>query len=91
MEQAVFVSVPPWAAMAAVIGAMHGAAFHLLFGNRLLRLPTAVGLGLVASVMGGLVGTMIPPALLAIGETNLIATAVGAWMALGVARVFRFV
>jgi hypothetical protein len=33
---------------------------------------------------------MIPPAVLAIGETNLIATAMSAWLALVIARLFRF-
>lgn len=91
MEQTVQIAVPPWAALSAVLGAMHGALFHLLFGDRLVTLPTAVFLGLVASLAGGLVGTMIPPALLAIGDTNLIATAIGAWAALGAARILRFV
>jgi hypothetical protein len=33
---------------------------------------------------------MIPPAIFAVGETNLIATTICAWLALGIARLFRF-
>lgn len=81
---------PPWAVLSALLGVMHGALFHLLFGDRAGRLPTEVLVGLAASLTGGLIGTMIPPAILAIGDTNLIATAISAWMALGVARLLRF-
>ena len=82
--------LPPWAVLSALLGVMHGALFHLLFGSRVERLPTVVLVGLTASVTGGLIGTMIPPAILAIGDTNLIATAISAWIALGVARLLRF-
>ena len=69
---------------------MHGALFHLLFGARVRQLPVAVLIGIVASILGGLLGTMIPPAVLEIGDTNLIATTSAAWLALGIARLFRF-
>ncbi len=82
--------LPPWAILSALLGVMHGALFHLFFGDRVQRLPTEVLVALAASVTGGLVGTMIPPAVLAIGDTNLIATAIAAWMGLGVARLLRF-
>ncbi len=82
--------VPPWALLSALIGLMHGALFHVLFGNKVRHLPVEVLIGLIASVLGGFVGTMIPPAVLEIGDTNLIATTIGAWLALGIARLFRF-
>lgn len=82
--------LPPWAVLAALVGLMHGALFHLLFGERVRNLPVGVAIGLVASLGGGLLGTMIPPAILAIGETNLITTTICAWLALGIARLFRF-
>ena len=44
----------------------------------------------LASLIGGLLGTMIPPSILAIGDTNLIATAGCAWAAMIIARLFRF-
>jgi hypothetical protein len=69
---------------------MHGALFHLLFGNRLGQLPVAVLIGIVASLSGGFLGTMIPPAIMEVGDTNLIATTAVAWLALGIARLFRF-
>lgn len=82
--------LPPWAVLAALLGVLHGALFHLFFGPHVSRLPIQVLLGLAASTAGGLLGTMIPPAILAIGETNLIATTICAWLALAIARLFRF-
>lgn len=91
VEQTFAALVPPWAALSAVLGTMHGAMFHLLFGGHIGRLPVAVVIALLASLAGGLVGTMIPPSIVAVGDTNLIATGLGAWMALGAARALRFV
>lgn len=82
--------VPPWAALASVVGVFHGALFHLLLGTRLDHLPRAVSFGIGGSLSGGLLGTVIPPAILAIGDTNLIATTACAWTLLGLARLFRF-
>jgi hypothetical protein len=69
---------------------MHGALFHLVVGQHVRQLPPSLGIGFAAGVAGGYLGTMIPPAVLAIGETNLIATAMSAWLALVIARLFRF-
>jgi hypothetical protein len=90
VTQTLLMLLPPWLVLAALLGCMHAALFHLLFGNRVGRLPLEILVGLLASMAGGLLGTMIPPAVLAIGDTNLIATATSAWMALGIARLFRF-
>lgn len=90
MQQTLLAVLPPWAVLSALLGVMHGALFHLLFGDRVQKLPAEVVMALAASVAGGLVGTMIPPAILAVGDTNLIATAISAWGALSVARLFRF-
>jgi hypothetical protein len=84
------VYVPPWVVLAALIGLLHGALFHLLLGQRLGQLPRQITLGLGAGLLGGLVGIMIPPAVLALGDTNLIATTASAWVVLGIARIFRF-
>jgi hypothetical protein len=86
----VIASVPPWAALATFLGVMHGALFHLFFGSGFRQLGAQLSLGALASLAGGLVGTIIPPAIFAIGETNLLATALGAWLTLGIARLFRF-
>lgn len=82
--------VPPWALLAGLLGVMHGSLFHILFGERLRQLPGALALGLGGGFGGAWVGTTIPPAVLAVGDTNLIATTVAAWVALGLARLFRF-
>jgi hypothetical protein len=88
--QDVIASVPPWAVLATFLGIMYGALFHLFFGSGFRQLGAQLVIGAVGALVGGLVGTMIPPAILAVGETNLLATAVGAWLALGIARLFRF-
>jgi hypothetical protein len=82
--------VPPWVVLAALAGLLHGALFHLLFGERLGQLPRQIAIGLLAGLAGGLIGIIIPPAVLAIGETNFIATTGCAWLALGIARIVRF-
>jgi hypothetical protein len=90
VQPTLVVYVPPWVVLAALIGLLHGALFHLLLGQRLGQLPRQIALGLGAGLLGGLVGIMIPPAVLALGDTNLIATTAFAWVMLGIARIFRF-
>lgn len=88
--QGLVIAVPAWGALAALLGVIHGALFHLVFGKGVGQLPVHLVLGLTASLAGGLLGTMIPPAVLAIGDTNLISTALCAWGALAIARLLRF-
>ena len=80
----------PWVILAALFGIFYGAMFHVLFGKTIVDLPRAVGFGLGGSLGGGFVGVMIPPAILAIGDTNLISVALGAAGALAIGRLFRF-
>ena len=82
-------SLAPWALVSGLIGLFHGALFHLLFGSRLKAIPWALALALGGGLAGGLLGTVIPPAVWAIGDTNLIATTACAWAALAVGRLFR--
>lgn len=79
----------PWALLAALVGVFHGGLFHVLLGSELRAIPRALGLAIGGSLAGGLLGTVIPPAVLAIGDTNLIATSLCAWGALGIGRLFR--
>ena len=90
MDHTLIVIIPPWLVLSAAIGVMHASIFQLVLGHRIHQLPAQVGVGVVASVLGGLLGTIIPPAIFAIGDTNLIATSLCAWGALGIARLFRF-
>ncbi len=83
-------ALPPIAVLAAFVGLMHGALFHLLFGRGFRQLGMQLLIGTVGGVLGGVMGSMIPPAILAVGDTNLIATTICAWLALGIARLFRF-
>ncbi|MPZ14483.1 MAG: hypothetical protein GEU73_08685 [Chloroflexi bacterium] len=89
MQQGFVLLIPPWAAMSAVLGGMHGALFHLVFGHGVRQLLAQLVIGAGASTVGGLAGTIIPSAGLAVGDTNLIVTAIFAWAALGIARLFR--
>jgi hypothetical protein len=86
----VVAAFPPTAVLAAFVGLMYGALFHLLFGRGFRQLGMQLLLGTLGGIIGAVVGSMIPPAVLAIGDTNLIATTICAWLALGIARIFRF-
>jgi len=86
----VLYAVPPAALLAAFVGLMHGALFHLLLGHGFRQLGIQLVLGTLGGILGAIVGSMIPPAILAIGDTNLIATTICAWLTLGIARLFRF-
>ena len=90
MDHTLIVIVPPWLALSALLGVGHASIFHLVLGQHIRQLPAQVAVGLAASVLGGLLGTIIPPAVLAIGDTNLIATSLCAWGGLGIARLVRF-
>jgi len=79
----------PWAILAVLLGVLHAGLFHLLLGSDLRMIPRALGLAVAGSLLGGALGTVIPPAVLAIGDTNLIATSVCAWTVLGLGRLFR--
>ena len=76
--------------LAAFVGLMYGALFHLLFGRGFRQLAIQLLLAAVGAVIGAAIGSIIPPAIVAIGDTNLIATTVCAWLALVIARLFRF-
>ncbi|MBI4212699.1 MAG: hypothetical protein HY534_00120 [Chloroflexi bacterium] len=82
--------IPPWTVLSALIGVVHGSLFHIFFGKGLRQLASGLGFAVAGAVLGGLLGIWIPPAILAIGDTNLIATTLAAWAALAVGRVFRF-
>ena len=86
----VLYSFPPTAVLAAFVGLMHGALFHLVLGRGFRQLVIQLVLGTLGGLLGAVVGSMIPPAILAIGDTNLIATTLCAWLVLGIARLFRF-
>ena len=86
----VIAALPPTAVLAAFVGLMHGALFHLLFGRGFRQLGIQLLLGALGGIAGAIVGSMIPPTVLAIGDTNLVATTICAWLALGIARLFRF-
>ncbi|HEY3115732.1 MAG TPA: hypothetical protein VGK54_03240 [Chloroflexota bacterium] len=75
--------------MAAIVGVIHGSLFHLIFGHELSELSAGLGLGVVGGIVGGALGSAIPPAVLAIGEANLISTTILAWSALALGRLLR--
>jgi hypothetical protein len=76
--------------VAILLGVVHAALFQLLLSPTARTFPIALGIAVVGSLLGAAVGTVIPPAILAIGDANLIAATIGAWTGLSTARLFRF-
>jgi hypothetical protein len=79
----------PWAVLSALIGVLHGGLFHFLLGSEVKMIPRAIALAVAGSLVGGALGTTIPPAIISIGDTNLIATSLSAWGFLALGRLFR--
>ena len=79
--------LPPWLVIAALLGVINGAASFMLIGRHLSGLAWYALLGIFAAGLGQVVGGAIHlPEPLKIGEVNVLATSVGAWMVLVAAR-----
>ncbi len=80
-------NVPPWLLLAALVGVINGAACFVLVGRRILHLPWYALLGALAGGLGQVVGAaMEVPSPIQIGELNLLAASVGAWLLVLLAR-----
>ena len=80
--------VPPWFVLAALLGAINGAAAFTLLGQRLVRLPAYVVLGVLAAGVGQVLAMALrAPAPVQIGEVNLAVASATAWAVLAAARV----
>ena len=80
--------VPPWLGLAGVVGVINAAACFMLVGRRLSRLGWYVGLGALAAGLGQVFGAALrAPEPLKIGELNVLAASVAAWLVVLVARL----
>jgi hypothetical protein len=80
--------LPPWLALAALVGAMNGAACFILVGRRLGSLPWYVVIGSLAGGLGQIFAQALgAPVPLAIGELNVVAASVAALLVLVGARI----
>ncbi len=85
------VALPPWLVLASLIGVINGAACFMLFGRHFWRITWYALIGLFAASLGQVVGIALAmPNPVPIGDLNLLAVSLGAWGAVGLARVFGF-
>jgi hypothetical protein len=81
-------AVPPWLALAAIVGVINAAACFMLVGRRVSRLGWYVGLGALAAGLGQVFGAALAaPEPVKIGELNVLAASVAAWVIVLVARL----
>jgi hypothetical protein len=81
-------AVPPWLLLAALLGVINAAACFLLVGRRATHLAWYAVIGALAAGVGQVVGTAVDvPAPLQIGEVNVAASSVAAWVVLVGARL----
>ena len=80
--------VPPWLVLAGLLGVINAAACFMLIGHRLSHLGWYVVLGALAAGLGQIFGVALQaPEPLKIGELNLLAASLGAWVVVLVARL----
>ena len=79
--------LPPWMVIAPLIGLINASLFFIIAGRRSAGLPLYVIVGIVAASMVqsfGVARPGEPP--LSLGEVNLVATSIGAWVSLMLVR-----
>lgn len=80
--------LPPWLVLAALLGVLNGAASFMLIGRHVRGLAWYVLLGIFAAGLGQVVGGALNmPQPLKIGDVNVLASSIGAWMVIAAARV----
>jgi hypothetical protein len=80
-------TLPPWLLLAGLLGVINGSASFMLIGTHLSRLAWYVVLGIFAAGLGQVVGGAVAlPAPVKIGDVNVLATSMGAWMIIIAAR-----
>jgi hypothetical protein len=85
---AVLAIVPPWLAMAALVGVINAAACFLLLGRRAAHLAWYAAIGALAAGVGQVFGAAVAaPEPVRIGELNLAAASVAVWAVLVPARL----
>lgn len=80
--------VPPWLVLALLVGLMNGAVCFVFFGRRVSRLFWYAVIGALAGGAGQVFASGIhAPAPLLIGELNVAAASVAAWLVVIAARL----
>ena len=85
MPLAVF---PPWLLLAGLVGVINAAACFMLVGRRLSHLGWYIVLGALAAGLGQVFGAALEaPDPVKIGDLNVLAASVAAWVIVLVARL----
>ncbi len=81
--------IAPGLFLAVLLGALHGAIGHLLFGRHWIRLPLFVLLGVAGCALVWLAGIRLLPQLPAPGGLPLVEASVVAWLLLSMIAARR--
>ena len=87
MMDALFQLLPPWMVIAPLIGLINASLFFVIVGRRPVGLPVYAMVAIVAATLVqslGIARAGEPP--LSLGEVNLLATSIGAWVSLVLVR-----
>lgn len=79
-------ALPPAMVFAMTVGSTNSALLFLLLGRRISRLIPCLLLGAMGGAVGQWGAAFLPPLPLLMGETNVLAATVAAWLSLLVAR-----
>jgi hypothetical protein len=80
--------VPPWLALAALLGVVNAGACFMLLGKRLRHVGWYVAIGALAASIGQVVGLAVQaPAPVQIGDLNVLFASAAAWVVLSAAKV----
>jgi hypothetical protein len=81
-------ALPPWLLLAGLVGVINAAACFMLVGRRVSRLGWYVVLGALAAGLGQVFGAALEaPEPVKIGELNVLAASLAAWVIVLVARL----
>jgi hypothetical protein len=78
---------PPWAIFSLLVGVASAGLFHLMLSSRVGHLPTYLGVGAVAALLGGVLGAQLGPTPWSLGESHLLAICGATWSALALTRL----
>lgn len=79
--------VPPWAVLGVLVGVGSAGVFHLLLSSRLRDLPAYLVVGVLAALLGGVLGAQLGPSTWSLGEAHLLAICGATWSALALTRL----
>lgn len=78
--------LPPWVALAALLGVINGSACFMLLGQRITRLGWYAAIGAPTAALGHVFGAATQaPAPVLIGEVNVVTASLATWIILSAA------